>query len=96
MYDDKLDTKMLSLLIAFFLIMLLLVAKFDQTRINNKINEIENQKYSYMDLQDYVVIDKTTKIAYIKIKNDIYPYYSENGKLQKFVNGNLIEIKGDD
>ena len=94
--DDKPAVKVLSLLISFFLIMILLVAKFDQTRRNNKINEIENQKYVYMDLQDYVVIDKTTKIAYIKFKYDVYPYYSENGKLQKYENGKLVEIKGDD
>lgn len=67
----------------------------------NETNEIE-----YVDFSKQIVVDENTGILYIEkiyygLGHNSYtstsyaylcPYYSENGKLQKLINGKIIEL----
>lgn len=55
-------------------------------------NTPQKQDIEYRSFYDSLIVDEDTNIVYIEFDHSICPYYSENGKLQKYENGKFIEI----
>lgn len=70
---------------------------------HNTITEDHNQWVGTVKNYSYLVYDRETRIIYYKYKDNdgggyqgygyMAPYYSSNGKLCKYVNDKIIEIK---
>lgn len=95
-YDDtgKVDLfDIIDIIIWILLIMcgLLILYAFlkDDIKYKNKENDV---KYISFIQEGDIVVDDRTYIAYIKESDSIIPYYSENGKLQKYIDGKFIEV----
>lgn len=70
--------------------------------------EEESDQFVQILDHEYLYYDKLTKVVYVIFNNTIgtgdhttgygymSPYYSENGKLQRYINGELIEIGEDE
>jgi hypothetical protein len=92
-YDDTSKGDLFDIIIWILLIVcgLLLLDAFlkDDIKYKNKENGV---KYISFIQEGDIVVDDRTYIAYIKESDSITPYYSGNGKLQKYIDGKFIEV----
>lgn len=91
---------MLKFAVTLVLIIFILVCIF-LCIADTKESETRNEWCSSIENYDYLIYDKETRIIYYKYEDGegrrgygyMTPYYSSNGKLCKYIDNKIIEIK---
>ena len=90
------DIVFIIIILAFIILLCIAVCIAD-----TKESEVHNQWCSSMENYDYLIYDKETRIIYYKYEDGegkrgygyMTPYCSSNGKLCKYIDNKIIEIK---
>lgn len=93
---------MIAILIVMYKVEEEELPKVDDTLVNIE-TEDEIFKFEYprpIDMSKGLVYDTNTKIIYIRCLvygGGVYlPYYSENGKMCRYINGEIVEVEDDE